>query len=255
MISVYKDTVKEAYRVNLSNLGLTFLEFNPLSLESDIGLESTQGADGATITDNQFKERRIEAKLYLRALDNIDFQNKKSDVYKLFNSKQKLLIVDERLNIKKVWKVVTDGSSYNLDNDQTTYTKEFDLVFISESSYATALKETETVINATEGYVFNAGDVYLDAREHIIQIKFYGESDKLRIVNESTNTQWQYYGTTTLEDTVYIDSINPYKNNKEINIEDTNFGALELTQGSNRIRVYGVSGDFSLIIKHYDLFV
>lgn len=101
MIKVYKNAIQEVYRVNLKELGLTFLEFNPLSLESELGIENVEGADGGTITSNQFKERQIQAKLYLRTKNNIDFQNKKSDVYKLFNSRQELLIVDERLDTKK----------------------------------------------------------------------------------------------------------------------------------------------------------
>lgn len=254
MIKVYKNAIQEVYRVNLKELGLTFLEFNPLSLESELGIENVEGADGGTITSNQFKERQIQAKLYLRTKNNIDFQNKKSDVYKLFNSRQELLIVDERLDTKKVWRVRTDGSSYNLENDQTTYTKEFELTFISESSFATALNDTKTVITTQTGFLMNAGDVYLDAREHNIDVHFYGNSDKLRIVNETTGTQWQYKGTTTLQDKIYIDSIYPYKNNINI-FEDTNYGVLEFVEGSNKIKMYGVTGDYSLIIKHHDLYI
>lgn len=253
MISVYKDVIAETHQVNLNELGLTFLDFNPLSLESDIDIESSEGVDGGAIVNNQFKERQIQAKLYLKAKDNNDFQNKKSNVYKLFNGKQELLMVDNRLTNKKVWKVVTNGS-YNLENDQTPYTKAFELLLVSESSYATALKETETLINSSEGYLFNGGDVYLDTREHKIKIIFLGNSDKLRIVNETTNTQWQYFGTTTIKDELKIESIYPFKNNESI-FEETNFGALEFAQGSNKIKIYGASGNFNLIATHHDLFV
>ena len=100
----------------------------------------------------------------------------------------------------------------------------------------------------------NAGDVYLDARVDNIDITFKGVSSKLRVVNETTDTQWQYLKTTSTDDEIYIDSIYPYKNDKNI-FSDTNFGALEFAVGSNKIKVYGTSEDFTLKITHNDLFI
>lgn len=254
MITVYKNAIHDTQKVDLKQLGLSFLTFNPESLDSEFAIESIQGADGERIRKNQFKGRRIQATLFYKKANNIDFQNGKSAVYKLFNGRQKLLIVDSRLEVEKVWEVVVEGN-YTLDNEQTPFTKGFELTFFSESSYASASESTETVITSTEGVVFNAGDIYLDARQHNIEFTFYGESTNLRIVNESTNSQFQYFGDTTMEDKIYVTSTYSEKNGINIFKDTEKYGALEFDLGSNTIKMYGVTGDYSLIIKHLELYI
>lgn len=253
MISVYKDTVHNSYKLNLSDMGLSFLEFNLHSLESDIESEKNEGVDGEYVTKNQYLGRRIDAKLYLKAENSRDFQNKKSNVYKLFNSKTKHLMIDERLDKQKVWEVYTE-SNYKIENGQTSYTAEIELTFVSESAYAKSLNETETTINQQSGIVFNDSDIYLDAREHDIEIQFSGGSNKLRIVNETTDTQWQYKSTTEALDIILIKSIYPFKNGVNI-FGETNYGALEFAKGSNTIKLYGTIGNFNLSIKYHNLYV
>src|SRR5699024_3876682 len=254
MISVYKNAIHSTQKVNLKDLGLSFLSFNVQSLSSELSTEVFQGADGEYITDNQYQGRRIEAKLYYRKDNYIDFQNGKSEVYKLLNSKQKLLMIDNRLETEKVWEVVVEGD-YTLDNEQTHYTKEFDITLLSQSTYAHALDYTETTINDIEGFIYNAGDVYLDGREHEIEFTFKGKSDKLRIVNETTNTQFQYYGTTNTDDEIKVISTYPFKNGEDIFNDVSQFDVLEFATGSNKIKVYGAEGDFTLNVKHRELFI
>lgn len=235
-------------------MGLSFLSFNIQSLSSDFATETFQGADGEYVTDSQYKGRRIDAVMYFRKDDYTDFQNGKSEVYKLLNGKQKLLMVDERLEIPKIWEVFVEND-YTLDNEQTTYTKEFEITLFSESTFAHAVDYTETIIDDTEGIVYNGGDVYLDGREHEIEFTFKGKSDKLRIVNETTNTQWQYFETTTADDEIEAISTYPFKNGKDIFNDVSQFDVLEFATGSNTLKIYGVDGDFTLKIKHKDLFI
>lgn len=254
MISVYKNAIHSTQKVNLRDLGLSFLSFNVQSLSSDLSTESFQGADGDYITENQYKGRRIEAVMYYRKDNYIDFQNGKSEIYKLLNGKQKLLMVDERLDTLKVWEVVVEDD-YTLDNEQTHYTKEFEITLFSESTYAHAIDYTETIINDTEGIVFNAGDVYLDGREHEIEFTFKGMSSKLRVVNETTDTQWQYLKTTEADDEIKVVSTYPFKNGEDIFNDVSQFDVLEFATGSNTLKIYGADGDFILKVKHKDLFI
>lgn len=250
MITLYKED--GFYEVNLEELGLAFLSFDVEPLEGEHDIEETQGVDGSQIRETKIKSRKINARILYSQPSYEKFHAEKSKVYSLFNPKNYLHAVDLREPHKK-WKFKVESMS-DISNKESRRDDEIELVLISESPYATAVNETETVINSNEGFLFNNGDVELDASKHNIDIYFYGESDKLRIVNESTGTQWQYYGTTTLQDTIYIDSIYPYKNDVNI-FKDTNFGALEFAQGSNKIKIYGATGDYSLIIKHWDLYI
>lgn len=250
LITLYKED--GFYEVNLDDLGLAFLSFNVEPLEGEHNEEDIQGVDGSYIRETKLKSRKINARVLYSQQSYDDFHANKSKVYNLFNPANYLHAVDNREPHKK-WRFKVESMS-EISNKESRREDEIEIVFISESSYATATEETETVVNNNEGYVFNNGDVYLDARKHNIQIKFQGESDKLRIVNETTNTQWQYKGTTTIQDTIYIDSIYPYKNDVNI-FADTNYGALEFAQGSNHIKIYGARDDFSLIVTHYDLFI
>lgn len=274
MISVYKGIVQDSYKVNLSEMGLSFLEFNVQSLESNVETDSANALDGDFITYNQFLNRNIEAKMFIRANDSNDFQNKKSDVYKLFNSRQKLLIVDERLRVRKIWEVYTNGG-YSVEPNQTARTGEFELTLTSESPYAIAehnvivTKDTHkdnyyffspsqvmTISEVAEDNTFtiqNTGDISIDARQHKLNIKFKGASDKLRIVNQNNNTQWQYKGTTEAKDLIELDSIYPYKNKKNI-FDDTNFGVITLDKGANLFKVFG-SEKFEIKVEYKAMYI
>ena len=241
------------YEVNYAELGISFLEFTVHELEVDHDTESLEGVDGAFIRESRLQPRLITARVLYQQPSYDYFHANKSKVYALFNPLSYLHIIDEREPHKK-WKVKTQSIS-TITNKESRKADEVEITFISESPYATAVDETITTINDTTAYVMNAGDVYLDARVDDIDITFNGVSDKLRIVNETTNTQWQYLKTTTVDDEIYIDSIYPYKNDKNIFGDDTNFGVLEFAKGSNKIRVYGASGDFTLKITHNDLFI
>lgn len=274
MISVYRDTLHDSRKVNLSNLGLSFLEFNVNSLESDVQTEKVDSTDGEFVTHSQFLSRNIDAKLYIKSRNNKDFQNKKTEIYKLFNAKQKLLIVDERLNMKKIWTTYT-SNSFKVENNITHTTGEFELIFTSESPYATvdysviAKKETGkgefhffsptqvTEVAQVEAnnifYIENGGDVVLDGREHKIHFEFRGDSNKLRLVNENNGSQWQYKEETTERDTIELDSIYPYKNRVNI-FDDTNYGYIKLNKGTNKFRIYG-SDKFEIKFEFSELYI
>src|SRR5699024_7951070 len=246
MIEVYKNAIHPTQKVDLEKLGLSFLSFDVGSLTGEIPTERVEGVDGEYTTGSNYNGRRIAVRLYYRKANYKEFQNGKSEVYKLLNNKQELLFVDTRLDTVKVWRAVVEDD-YTLDNEQTTYTKEFEITLFSESPYAIA-EENTIEIKSTDAnggiesdntfYIYNAGDVRLDARVDKLFIKFTGVSDKLRIVNETTNTQWQDRTTTNSTDEVEIDSIYPYKNGKNI-FSDTEYGVIELNTGSNKFKVYG----------------
>lgn len=259
--------------IDLAEYDLSCLRFQPESIEPSHELATVEGVDGYVDIDTTYTGRQIHSVWWLQTESHTRFHEQKDNIYRLFAPKNELIIIDHRLPHKH-WKVQTE-SSFIIDNEQGPTFKEFDIPLISKSTYAfseekiIATKDTAktdyyflspTQITGVEQIennrftIFNPGEVLLDGRWHQIVVKFKGASDKLRIRNESTGSQWQYLKTTTASDELVLDQVYPYKN--DINIfTDTDHGAITLLPGANDFRVYGASGDYEISFEFRPLYI
>ncbi|UTR05447.1 phage tail family protein [Alkalihalobacillus sp. LMS6] len=87
-----------------------------------------------------------------------------------------------------------------------------------------------------------------------LKIIYQGASNGLRITNETTQTSWQYNGSTSSNDRVVIEDVFSYKNSQTI-FPDTNKSVLTLAQGANQITLTGTSGAFEIAFDFPFLFI
>ncbi|MBP1967967.1 hypothetical protein J2Z83_000059 [Virgibacillus natechei] len=266
--------IKNGYEVDLSELGLDCLSFQVDSLSSEHNNENIEGKDGQVDNGTTYSSRMIHTRFLFKVDSHVDFHDKKDEVYKLFESKVELILIDERQPYKR-WKVKVN-SDFIIDNEESPSWKEFEVDFISFSPYAesretmtttrntrvteyyflknTQVNQNQQVDETGSFYVFNTGTISIDPRQYNLLIKFTGASDRLRILNRMNDTQWQYYGTTTTSDVLTFRNTYVDKNDESV-FRDTNYGFIELEVGSNELQIYGATGDWEIYFEYRPLYI
>jgi phage-related protein len=244
--------IDEFTSVNLKQLGLTCLSFQVEPLEAEHETESVEGADGYTDIETTYNGRKLYSRWFFRVGEYGDFHDIKDKIYRLFAPKKELVLIDERQPFKQ-WHARVEAQD-RIDNDKSPMWKEFEVNFISKHVYAAAVDLYNETFTTNAFTVFNAGTETIDAREHELLITFKGTSDKLRIVNNSTGDQWQYFGTTSANDTIKLDQVYPYKNGSNI-FGNTNHGAITILPSSNNFSVFGASGSYSIKFEFRPMYI
>lgn len=104
--------------------------------------------------------------------------------------------------------------------------------------------------------IWNLGHAPIDPNKinEDLKIIYQGASNGLRITNETTQTSWQYNGSTSSNDRVVIEDVFSYKNSQPI-FPDTNKSVLTLAPGPNQITLTGTSGAFEIGFDFPFLFI
>lgn len=238
--------------INLEELDLTCLSFQVEPLEANHEMGTVEGVDGYADIDTNYNGRHLYSRWFLKVSDRSEFHGIKDKIYSLFAPKKELILIDSRQPFKK-WTARVESQT-RIDDEEGSTFKVFEVIFVSKNVYAESAEPYKETFTTNQFVVFNDGEEIIDAREHQLVIKFKGASDKLRIRNESTGSQWQYLKTTTVSDELVLDQVYPYKNDKNI-FTDTDHGAITLATGSNDIRVYGASGNYEISFEFLPLYV
>lgn len=252
MITILK-IIKNGYEVDLKSLGLKCLDFIVESLNPEHTYSTVEGADGIADIDTVYDGRIIHLKMFLKANNNNDYLSKRDQIYKLFKQRDELTLIDNRQPHKR-W-VAQVEEPFTIGNELSPIAGVFEIQLISKTIYAhgesvTISKDTDT----NRFIVFNDGDFKIDGRQHDLTMIFKGQSDKLRVKNNTNDSQWQHLKTTDTDDVIKLERVYPYKNNTNI-FEDTNGGVIELEQGSNEIEILGAIGDYEIEFTFSPLYI
>lgn len=250
--------IKDGYNVDLKQLNLECIDFSVQSINGEHSFDKVQGQDGIANIDTTYNERNLFGEFHLET-DSIDeFLTKRDEVYKLFSQRNELTIIDNEQPHKK-W-IVQVSEPFIIDNDLSATNAIFNINFVSKSIYAYGEKVKETITTDESTFIiYNSGDTEIEGNQHHLLITFKGNSEKLRIRNNYNDTQFQYLKTTENNDTIKLDRVYPYKNNKSI-FEDTeykrkNYGYITLERGSNQFNIYGVTGKYTVTFEFIPLYI
>lgn len=111
------------------------------------------------------------------------------------------------------------------------------------------LEEPKYDHNTTSFRIYNAGDVPVDPREMPLEIIYRGKSNNLSITNQTTGDTWQYNGTTSDTENIFIRGVQSFKNSTSVFIH-TNKKLITLAPGWNDITLSGTSGVFLISFNH-----
>ncbi|QNG61785.1 phage tail family protein [Bacillus sp. PAMC26568] len=251
--------------IDLKSLGLKCLSFIPESLSPQFFEDEDEGTDGSEIIGTKISKRILYSGFFMRAMDHYDYQLLRDEIYKIFDPRKELFIIDKRLPGKR-WKA-RNSTAFRpeyLDASEGT----FDINFISPKPYAESIGTTmdpftfdselwqigqglltDDLIykHATNSFlIYNAGDIAIDPRKVPLIIKYKGGSTNLQIKNNTTLDIWTYTGTTATNETIEINRTRTLKNTVVPVFGDTNRKLITLAPGWNEIELTGTSGSFEI---------
>lgn len=266
MIYIYDESGQE---INLKRYDLRCFSFIPESLTPEF--ETEKIGDRTIILGTNFGPRRLFAKFLIEAVDHIDYQLLRDEIFKIFNPKKTLYIIDRRQPGKR-W-VARNSTVFRPEYVSPTVGR-FDLEFVTEElpfceSVGNSLTPLTFDVNLWQigqglhekfgdithdsldgvykdvGYVieneqyviiYNAGDVEIDPRSMPLKIEFTGDSSGLTIYNHTNGTHWSYLGETSGADTIIIDGVTCGKNGMSI-FKDTSKELLTLATSVNLVEI------------------
>jgi hypothetical protein len=253
VISIYD---KDGIEIDLSDYGLTCYSFTPESLTGQFDSESIGDWDGEILLGTTIKTRKLFAEFHFEADVNFNYQASRDKIYELFNPKNGLYIIDNRLPNKR-WSV-RNATVFKPERINATVGR-FNVDFLVFGVYAESAETTlnQEIVNLSGNKVqkythttaifeiLNDGYKTIDPRRYPLLIKFIGESTNLQIKNLTTGDVWAYTGTTTPSDTIRLDGIRSTKNSLSI-FRDTNRKLITLSPGWNEFELTGAVDPFEI---------
>ncbi|MDT0163816.1 phage tail family protein [Bacillus sp. AG4(2022)] len=252
----------EGYPLELKEIGIFPLKLEMNSPSPRIETEEIQGRDGQIHLGTTYSARSMRAQFYIESRDSVNFNWLRSEVFRLFDSKRTFHIRDKG-NSKIRWEVRT-AASYSIERlSRTVGTFVVDLIsdypygesagstlnpFTLDSEYwqigqGLPMEDLQYVHSTNSFNIFNAGDVEVDPVIVPLKIEFKGESENLKILNRTTNEEWQYNGSSSPNDVLTLDGIRSLKNGVSV-FKDTNKKLLSIAKGLNSFEVEGAIGNF-----------
>lgn len=249
----------------LADYGLICLSFIPESLSPEFFEEDADGVDGKITLGTRILPRTLTTRFHLKAFDHVDYQLVRDEIYKIFDPRKEIFIIDNRQPGKR-WKAKVNGAFRpEYINPKTG---KFDLEFVSNQPFAESVGTTLDPFNFdTEKWqigqglsevdlfykqtvssfqIYNAGTEVIDPKKFPLIIKYKGSSTNLQIKNNTTLDTWQYTGTTQAADTIEINRTRSLKNTVVNVFKDTNRKLITLAPGWNDIVLTGTSGSFEI---------
>ncbi|MFD1203745.1 phage tail family protein [Sporosarcina contaminans] len=224
--------------------------------------EDVEGREGHIDLGTTFEGRTMRCTFMLKAKDKFDYVLLRNEVFRLFDARQHFYIID-KYEPRKRWLVKT-AEMYTPEK-ATIRVGRLEIQFQSPSPYAESYGTTldpftftdekwqvgqgvisEDLVyahNTTTFRIYNGSDIEIDPREIPLKIKYQGASNKLKIRNNTTGDEWQFNGTSTVNDTIILDGIRSLKNGLTI-FGQTNRKLITLEKGWNDFTLSGASGSF-----------
>lgn len=251
--------------INLDEYGLKCLSFIPDSLTPQFFEDDNEEVDGSSILGIKITKRNLHTKFLMQAVDHLDYQLLRDEIYRLFDPRRDLYIIDKR-QPKKRWKA--RASAAFKPEYINHIAGRFEITFVSPKPYSESIGTTldpftfdaelwqlgqglltDDLIykHTTNSFkIYNAGDFSVDPVELPLIIKYKGASTNLQIFNKTNLDLWKYTGVTTANETLEINRTRTLKNSVVPVFGDTNRKHITLETGWNEIELTGTSGSFEI---------
>lgn len=244
--------------------GITWLEFSPEPPAVDSNIEKVHHGD--IVLGRTRNSRLIQAKLWMKAYDKLDFKLLRDELYSHLDPSKDFYAVDEDVPGRR-WKVQVRDININRVNGTTA---EMAVVFYCPKGLAESIHYTLDEFDTDPGKwatgmglvaeveeqkysysqnlfsIFNAGNIEVDPRESNLLITIRavnGGTGTISITNPNTSEIWRYEGPVNAGDVFRIDGVKSTRNFMNV-VGQTNLGLISLRPGSNAISVSGLNAGF-----------
>jgi len=261
----FKIQYKDGSIVDLHEKNLWVSSFRILSPTPEHITETVEGRHGSVLLETRLKERLIRTTIQVEAVDHIDFDLFRDELFRIFNPLEELYIIRDLQPGKRM--KVKVANDFDIDY-LTLEDGEFNVDFVIHSVFLESVGTTldpftfdaelwqigqgliesddlKYVHNTANFSIYNAGDIDIDPRVLPLKITFTGASTNLKITNVTTGDTWQYNGATTASDTITLDGVRALKNGTSI-FGATNRKLITIKPGWNDFIITGASGSFTI---------
>lgn len=247
--------------------GLTWIEFEPISPETEMTTERYGGRE--IVVSVETKPRYVKCKFMLNTSSVIYYKMMRDDMFHLLSPEDFFYVIDMGFAGKR-WGGYFQGG-YDLERvrgdvaiisttlysplpySESRATTLNDFTYLEEVwSYGMGLvydEGTQQYIHSTNSFqIYNAGQKTVDPRvfELVIKLKSNGATaTSLELKNNTTDDVWQYNGPLNSGEEIVLDGIKMLKNAVNI-VGDTNFRLITLKPGFNDFTLSGVTGAFEI---------
>lgn len=232
--------------------------FRILSPNPEHTTDKIEGRHGSIYLGTTISERKIKATISIEAVDYIDFDLFRDELFRIFNPLEKFYIIRDLQQGKRM--EVSVAGEFDVDYI-TLEDGEFDIEFTIHSvfleSVGTTLQletfdstwqigqgltseDVKYIHNTPTFRIYNASDLTIDPRFFPMVIEYTGSSYNLQIENLTTGDIWTYSDQSYLGDTIRIDGIRSTRNNLSI-VGKTNKKIITLAKGFNDFNIVGMT--------------
>jgi phage-related protein len=261
----FKIQYKDGSIIDLHEKNLWVSSFRILSPAPEHITETVEGRHGSVLLETRLKERLITTTIQVEAVDHIDFDLFRDELFKIFNPLEEVYIIRDLQPGKRM--KVKVSNEFDIDYitlEDGEFSVDFVIYSVFLESVGTTLSpftfdaeiwqigqglieanDLKYVHNTPSFRIYNAGDIDIDPRVMPLKIEFKGISTNLTITNATTGDTWQYTGTTQAGDTITLDGVRALKNGTSI-FGATNRKLITIKPGWNDFTVTGATGAFTI---------
>jgi hypothetical protein len=250
--------------IDLHELNLWVSDFHISSPDPSHITETVEGKHGVEYLGTVLKERKISSQIMVEAVDYVDFDLFRDELFRIFKPTQKFYIIRDLQPAKRMLVSLAGGFDVDyLDLD----IGEFGINFVIHSVFLESIGSTLDPFTFDSGVrqigqgliaqeisylhhtrsfrIYNAGDIAVKAEDFPLKIKFKGASKELTIRNLTTGDTWKYNGTTKDTDEIVLDRVKAELNEKSI-YGNTNRKLISIAPEWNDFEILGTSGSFEI---------
>ncbi|MFH7833885.1 phage tail family protein [Bacillus luti] len=250
--------------IDLHNKNLWVESFQIFSPSPDHKTESIEGRHGSIYYGTTLKDRKITSTISIEAIDFVDFDLFRDEIFQIFNPLEKFYIIRDLQPGKRM--EVSVDSEFDIDYE-TLEDGKFSIDFVIHSVFLESIgttmdsftfdsnlwqigqgliaEDTKYMHNTTSFRIYNAGDILIDPKNIPLRIRYTGASKNLTIKNVTTGDVWNYTGESVSGNVIELNGVKATKNGTSI-FGATNWGLIKLKSGWNDFILTGATGDFKI---------
>lgn len=227
--------------------------------------QDVTGRYGTVYMGSTLKERKIKSTIMVEAVDYIDFDLIRDELFKIFNPLEKFYIIRDLQPGKRM--EVSVAGDFDLDY-LTLEDGEFPIEFVIHSVFLESIgttlspftfdsdkwqigqgliaEDVSYIHNTTKFKIYNPGDITINPRQIPLHILYKGASNRLSIKNITSGEEWQHYGISVQGDTIELLNVRCLKNGISI-LGNSNKVCISILPGWNEFNINGAIGSFEIL--------
>lgn len=252
---------------DLDDCGFKVISFDPPNTAYNHASQTIY-ADRPTLTQTTINQATIPLVLMIKANDYEDYELQVMKLRKVFSSFKPFYVINSRVPYIR-YKVVAQAFEIKrLSNFYFSQNLTINLVMVDGCSETVGITSDDTFVDDLSSWGFgenipttplkyqfkekmfsfwNLGNFDLKADSRPVLIRFKGSANNLKIINHTTNQEWQLNQNISGDKELLISGMKPVYDGNNV-FKNTNHAYLDFVSGENQIEIQN-AGDFTITFE------